>query len=116
MPVNNGRFFTSTAVFLSEGTKFLFCVLVVTNVFRRKKEKEGKLWTFKDLLSEILGGDAWKLSIPAGLYTVTSFFYNNIYPLCSFRIISSTSHYRISMLQRFKLLISSKSSPQPSSP
>lgn len=71
MPVDNGRFFTSTAVFLSESSKFLFCLVVVLVVFIKKKKQEGISWTFKDILFEIFGGDAWKLSIPAGLYTVT---------------------------------------------
>jgi solute carrier family 35 (UDP-sugar transporter), member A1/2/3 len=72
MPVAHGRYFTSTAVVLSEVSKLLFCLTVVVVVFIRKKANEGRTWSF--LWSEILGGDAWKLSIPAGLYTVVSSF------------------------------------------
>jgi hypothetical protein len=115
MPVDHGRYFTSTAVFLSEVSKFVFCVVVVAVVSIRKKEQEGKQLLLVDLFSEIFGGDAWKLSIPAGLYTVVSFSTNIYPPFFSFRIISNTSHYRILKPQRFKLLINSKSSPQRSS-
>jgi solute carrier family 35 (UDP-sugar transporter), member A1/2/3 len=72
MPVDHGRYFTSTAVFLSEVSKLSFCLVVVVVVFIRKKAKDSRPWSLQNLWSEILGGDAWKLSIPAGLYTVIS--------------------------------------------
>jgi len=69
--VDTGRYFSSTAVFLSEVFKCLFCVAVVGNAFVKRNQKEGISWSWKGLLSEMFGGDAWKLSIPAALYTVT---------------------------------------------
>lgn len=72
MHVDNGRYFTSTAVFLSEVSKFGFCVIVVVVAFIKGKSKEGNPWSWKNLWSEMFGGDAWKLSVPAALYTVAS--------------------------------------------
>lgn len=71
MPVDKGRYFTSTAVFLSEVSKFLFCVAVVVVAFVKRHGKEGTPWSWRCLWSEMFGGDAWKLSIPAALYTVS---------------------------------------------
>jgi UDP-sugar transporter A1/2/3 len=72
MHVDNGRYFTSTAVFFSEVSKCVFCVIVVVIAFVKRKSKEGNQWSWKDMYSEMFGGDAWKLSIPAALYTVAS--------------------------------------------
>ena len=72
MHVDNGRYFPSTAVFLSEVSKFGFCVIVVVDAFIKRKSKEGHPWSWKNLWSEMFGGDAWKLSVPAALYTVAS--------------------------------------------
>ena len=72
MHVDNGRYFPSTAVFLSEVSKFGFCVIVVVGAFIKRKSKEGHPWSWKNLWSEMFGGDAWKLSVPAALYTVAS--------------------------------------------
>ena len=67
MPVINGeRYFTSTAVFLNEILKLVICTAVVI----RDKERENKSWSLVELWNEIFGGDAWKLAIPAALYTV----------------------------------------------
>jgi solute carrier family 35 (UDP-sugar transporter), member A1/2/3 len=67
MPVANGaRYFTSTAVFLNEVLKLAISTWVVI----RDKRREGHQVTFIGLWNEIFGGDAWKLAIPAALYTV----------------------------------------------
>ena len=71
MPVINGaRYFTSTAVFLNEILKLVICSAVVI----RDKERKNKRWSFTELWNEIFGGDAWKLAIPAALYTVLIHF------------------------------------------
>lgn len=76
MPVVNGaRYFSSTAVFLNEVLKLSICGAVVI----WEKENKGKPWSFPSLWNEIFGGDAWKLAIPAALYTVyPSFFLINL--------------------------------------
>ena len=67
MPVVNGaRYFTSTAVFLNEVLKLFICFAVVV----RTKILEGKPWSLANIWAECFGDDAWKLSIPAALYTV----------------------------------------------
>jgi len=67
MPVVNGaRYFASTAVLLNEILKLIICVAVVI----RDKNRDGIPWSIDTLWAEILGGDAWKLTIPAALYTV----------------------------------------------
>jgi|SRR5579862_9124790 len=67
MPVVDGaRYFTSTAVLANEILKLLICTAVVI----REKANEGKSWSLVGLWTEIFGGDAWKLMIPAALYTV----------------------------------------------
>jgi len=67
MPVVNGaRYFTSTAVFLNEILKLIICVAVVI----RDKNRENIPWSLQSLWAEIFGSDAWKLTIPAALYTV----------------------------------------------
>ena len=96
MPVIQGaRYFTSTAVLLNEIIKLVICVAVVIY----DKSREGKPWSLVGLWNEIFGGDAWKLTIPAALYTVA--------PNCditnsSFKIICSTLQYQISMQQPSK--------------
>lgn len=67
MPVINGeRYFSSTAVLMNEILKLVICVAVVI----RAKTQENKPWSLAGLWGEIFGGDAWKLTIPAALYTV----------------------------------------------
>jgi solute carrier family 35 (UDP-sugar transporter), member A1/2/3 len=74
MPVVNGeRYFTSTAVLMNEILKLFICVGVVM----REKARENKPWSLKELWAEIFGGDAWKLTIPAALYTVPLFVYHS---------------------------------------
>lgn len=73
MPVVNGeRYFTSTAVLMNEILKLFICVAVVM----REKARENRPWSLKELWAEIFGGDAWKLTIPAALYTVPLFVYH----------------------------------------
>ena len=67
MPTLDGaRYFTSTAVFMNEILKLIVCTTVVV----RDKMHEGKPWSLHDVWQECFGGDAWKLAIPAALYTV----------------------------------------------
>ena len=76
MPVVNGaRYFTSTAVVMNEVLKLIICTAVVI----REKVKENKPWSLASLWEEVMGGDAWKLVIPAVLYTVHPHF---IPPFC----------------------------------
>ena len=68
MPVVNGaRYFTSTAVLLSELLKLVICSAVII----RDKRHDGKPTSLVNLWPEIFGGDAWKLTLPAALYTVS---------------------------------------------
>ena len=77
MPVVNGaRYFTSTAVVMNEVLKLIICTAVVI----REKVKENKPWSLASLWEEVMGGDAWKLVIPAVLYTVHPHFSP---PFCS---------------------------------
>src|SRR5438045_2429275 len=67
MPVVNGaRYFASTAVFLNEIIKFFIC----SAMFIREKERERQPLSLIGVWVEIFAVDAWKLSIPAALYTV----------------------------------------------
>jgi UDP-sugar transporter A1/2/3 len=79
MPVVDGaRYFTSTAVFINEVIKLVICTAVVI----REKVNENKPWSLALLWAEIMGGDAWKLAIPAALYTVSRLF-NPPFPIQS---------------------------------
>ncbi|WBW73340.1 Golgi UDP-galactose transmembrane transporter Gms1 [Schizosaccharomyces osmophilus] len=60
------RYFTSTAVLLNEMIKLTVCFVIGYYQFRRNVGSEARLRTF---LSQIFGGDSWKLGIPAFLYT-----------------------------------------------
>lgn len=84
MPVVNGaRYFTSTAVFINEVIKLVICTAVVI----REKVNENKPWSLALLWAEIMGGDAWKLAIPAALYTVAPLktpFTDHYLNTCSF--------------------------------
>jgi Nucleotide-sugar transporter len=110
MPVTNGaRYFASTAVFLNEVVKLVICSAIVI----REKAREGRPWSLAALWDEMFGGDAWKLAIPAALYTVLI-----LLPLLwrltwnSFKIIFNTLPYQILMLQHSKLHINLKSLQQ----
>src|SRR5271156_618336 len=110
MPVVNGaRYFTSTAVLLNEILKLVICVAVVI----RDKNREGIPWSIHSPRAEIFGGDAWKLTIPAALYTVRAplFAKKLIFYAYSFKIICNTSQSRILMQRHFKSRINSKFSP-----
>ena len=77
MPVINGaRYFTSTAVFLNEVLKLVICGAVVII----DKRRSNKRLSLTELWDEIFGGDAWKLAIPAALYTVIHFEIKYTYP------------------------------------
>ena len=63
-----GRYFTSTAVFLNEVVKLLVSLIFV---YREEREHlNGAHPNISLLVKNILKGDAWKLAIPAALYTV----------------------------------------------
>ena len=53
---------------MNEILKLVICVAVVI----RSKARENRPWSLVGLWEEIFGGDAWKLTIPAALYTVPS--------------------------------------------
>ncbi|CAH1757168.1 10877_t:CDS:1 [Entrophospora sp. SA101] len=59
-------YFTSTAVFLSELSKLIICSYMALN---NQIQEKGK-WSVKELYNEVFAPDAWKLSIPAILYTI----------------------------------------------
>ena len=61
---------------MNEVLKLIICTAVVI----REKVKENKPWSLASLWEEVMGGDAWKLVIPAVLYTVHPHF---IPPFCS---------------------------------
>ncbi|KAJ2743623.1 UDP-galactose transporter Gms1, partial [Coemansia sp. BCRC 34301] len=61
------RYYTSTAVLLSELTKLLVCLYLVA---RESKHTNGGPFSLRSMYSDILGGDSWKMLIPAGLYTI----------------------------------------------
>ncbi|ORX89127.1 nucleotide-sugar transporter [Basidiobolus meristosporus CBS 931.73] len=57
---------TSTAVTLSELTKLIICLVMHA---RDELNTKGHV-NYREVMSEIFGRDAWKLMIPAGLYTL----------------------------------------------
>lgn len=59
-------YFTSTAVFLSELSKLIICSYMALN---NQIQEKGN-WSVKELYNEVFASDAWKLSIPAILYTI----------------------------------------------
>ncbi|KAJ1937521.1 UDP-galactose transporter Gms1 [Linderina macrospora] len=65
--VSDTRYYTSTAVLLSELTKFLVCLYLSAR--ETMKETNGQLVP-SAVYREVLGGDSWKMLIPAGLYTI----------------------------------------------
>jgi solute carrier family 35 (UDP-sugar transporter), member A1/2/3 len=88
---------------MNEILKLLICVAVVM----RDKARENKPWSLKDLWAEIFGGDAWKLTIPAALYTVPLFLMiSNVY---SSKTIYSILQFQILTQLHSKLHINLKS-------
>ncbi|CAI2164099.1 5456_t:CDS:1 [Funneliformis geosporum] len=59
-------YYTSTAVFLSELTKLIICLYMAG---RNQIRETGRL-SISELYSQVFASDAWKLMIPAALYTV----------------------------------------------
>ncbi|GES95257.1 UDP-galactose transporter [Rhizophagus clarus] len=59
-------YYTSTAVFLSELAKFVICLYVAG----RNQVRETGRFSIQELYSQIFAPDAWKLMIPAALYTI----------------------------------------------
>ncbi|RIB11069.1 nucleotide-sugar transporter-domain-containing protein [Gigaspora rosea] len=57
---------TATAVFLSEVTKFIICIYMAI----RSQVIESGHWKASELYDQVFSADAWKLMIPAALYTV----------------------------------------------
>ncbi|CAG8566451.1 5787_t:CDS:1 [Diversispora eburnea] len=60
------QYFTSTAVFLSELTKLIICLYVAI----RNQMVETGQWSIIELYNQVFTSDAWKLMIPAALYTI----------------------------------------------
>ncbi|KAJ1821969.1 UDP-galactose transporter Gms1 [Coemansia sp. RSA 2675] len=64
--VSDVRYFTSTAVLLSELTKLFVCLYLCA---RESKAESGRL-NMRQVYTDVFGGDSWKMLIPAGLYTI----------------------------------------------
>ncbi|KAJ1732951.1 UDP-galactose transporter Gms1 [Coemansia sp. Benny D160-2] len=65
--VSTEQYYTSTAVLLSELTKFWVCLYISSK--DSIKENGGRL-SIKAVYEDIVGGDSWKMLIPAALYTI----------------------------------------------
>ncbi|KAJ1661648.1 UDP-galactose transporter Gms1 [Coemansia sp. RSA 1813] len=65
--VSTERYYTSTAVLLSELTKFFVCLYISSK--ESVKENGGRL-SVSRVYADIMGGDSWKMLIPAALYTI----------------------------------------------
>ncbi|KAI9500105.1 UDP-galactose transporter Gms1, partial [Coemansia spiralis] len=65
--VSTEHYYTSTAVLLSELLKF--CVCLYLSAKESARENGGRL-SLRQLYTDVLGGDSWKMMIPAGLYTI----------------------------------------------
>lgn len=61
------RYFPSTAVLLNEVLKLAISVVLH---YRELRSRLGSKMTWKQLMNETFTSDAWKLTIPAVLYTV----------------------------------------------
>nr|CAG8463609.1 6918_t:CDS:2 [Entrophospora candida] len=59
-------YFTSTAVFLSELTKLIICLCMALD----NQIEERGYWSLRVLYDDVFAPDAWKLAIPAILYTI----------------------------------------------
>ncbi|KAJ1884893.1 UDP-galactose transporter Gms1 [Kickxella alabastrina] len=64
------HYYTSTAVLLSELTKFTVCLGISISESRKQAVEGGSEFKAKHLVNEVFGGDSWKMLIPAGLYTI----------------------------------------------
>ncbi|KAJ1726030.1 UDP-galactose transporter Gms1 [Coemansia biformis] len=65
--VNDTPYFSSTAVLLSELTKFFICMYLSAK--GSIAENGGRL-ELAHIYNDVLGGDSWKMLIPAALYTI----------------------------------------------
>ncbi|KAJ1661477.1 UDP-galactose transporter Gms1, partial [Coemansia sp. RSA 25] len=65
--VSGVRYFTSTAVLLSELTKLFVCLYLTS---RESMHENGGRLDMRRVYADVLGGDSWKMLIPAGLYTI----------------------------------------------
>ncbi|KAJ2313631.1 UDP-galactose transporter Gms1 [Coemansia sp. RSA 2611] len=63
---SNVQFYASTAVLMSELAKFAICLAIVA---RASASEHGRL-SLRRIYADVLGGDCWKMLIPAGLYTI----------------------------------------------
>ncbi|CAG8775139.1 15361_t:CDS:1, partial [Acaulospora morrowiae] len=62
----DNQYYTSTAVFLSELTKLVICIYLTIN----SQIKETGRLSPVELYNQVFAPDAWKLMIPAALYTI----------------------------------------------
>lgn len=62
------RFFTSTAVLLSEVFKFVLCACLF---LREQHSVLGPEFRLKNAMRQAFTSSTWKLCVPAGLYTVS---------------------------------------------
>ncbi|KAJ2006675.1 UDP-galactose transporter Gms1 [Coemansia thaxteri] len=65
--VSNVRYYSSTAVLLNELVKFFVCLYISSR--ESMHENEGR-FEIRRVYQDIMGGDSWKMLIPAGLYTI----------------------------------------------
>ncbi|KZF24915.1 udp-galactose transporter [Xylona heveae TC161] len=70
-PVGGQRYFSSTAVFLTEMIKFALCLTIALyDVSRNLPPTSSVLSLFKVLSGAVFTGDSWKLAIPAIIFTL----------------------------------------------
>lgn len=68
--VGGNRYYTSTAVFLSEVIKFAISLtLALYDISKSMPSSSPATSLFKELIRVVFSGDSWKLAIPAVLYT-----------------------------------------------
>ncbi|KAJ2490480.1 UDP-galactose transporter Gms1 [Coemansia sp. RSA 2050] len=65
--VSDVRYFTSTAVLLSELTKLFVCLYLCV---RESMVRNSGRPNMRQVYTDVFGGDSWKMLIPAGLYTI----------------------------------------------
>lgn len=72
MPLVGGhRYFTSTAVFLNEVLKLAFgLTIALYDISQTLPPSTPATTMFEQLYNSTFGGDSWKLTIPATLYTL----------------------------------------------
>lgn len=90
--VNEGRYFSTTAVFLNEIIKLVISMAMIVREKRRASEK----WHVADVIGDIFEKDWWKLTIPAAMYTMQ----NNL----QYVAISSLSAAEFQVTYQLKIL------------